>query len=271
MFVMMVNGFVDGDFDRVRMGYMYRNGLFDLIGNMFLDRVRDVLYYGVGNNFLYRNIDFSLNRNGYRLVYWYFDGVRLWHTDKNRFGYIHLNWSVNWNCDVLVQGYSDRIFDVTVFSDRKSMSLETITMTMSVVFYNDILFSVTVTKFVATVLENELLVTPLLTTIPAKITMSLTLVTVPFRTVPFRTVSTIIALSTVASQIVSCLKVRVTLEFVTGPTKSRIITVTSNIEASSLRSLVAVENLCLSEVVTLTAQVEIMSTLCATEVMSLRS
>lgn len=76
-----MDGFVHRNLNWVRLGYVYRYGLFDFDGHVFLYRIRYMLHDWVGYNLFYWNRDFGLNWHSDGLVHGYFDWIRLGYSD----------------------------------------------------------------------------------------------------------------------------------------------------------------------------------------------
>lgn len=129
--LVMMNGFVNWDFDWIRLRYMDRNGFFNFNWHVFLYWVRYMLDHWIRDELLERNGDFGFNWNSYWLIYWHFNRVRLRYTDQDWLGYIDLQWLVNRDSNVLVKGHLYWALYIGVFSNCVSLGMSTIKSTVS--------------------------------------------------------------------------------------------------------------------------------------------
>lgn len=159
--LMMMDGLVHWDFDGVRMGYMDMYGLFYPDWYMFLYRVGDMFNNGVWDDLFNGNTDFGLNWHSYGFVDGHLDWVGVGYSNKDRFGYAHVNCLMDWVCDVFVLRDFHGVLFIDVLAYRVSLSLSKVVLVTEVVasvFKDEALLPVTSVSTLVTVTAESTLV-----------------------------------------------------------------------------------------------------------------
>lgn len=151
MVLVVVDGFVDWNLNRIRLWYMHGDSLLDFDGDVLLNGVGHMLDDRVWHNLFNRNGDFSLNWYSYRLIDRNLDGIRMRYTNENRFWYVDMKGLWDRVCNMFVVGDFYWVFFINVLSYRNSFSL--------------VESMATVTIFITSILKVERLATKTVTTI----------------------------------------------------------------------------------------------------------
>lgn len=120
VFAVVVDHFVDWNFNGNGFGDVDGDVLLNGHGHRFLDGIGHVLFDRVGHRFLNGDGDGFDDRNGHGLRHVDVDGIGLRHWHSNGFWYWHGHRMRNWNTNVLVNGNWDGFLDFNGLRDDVS-------------------------------------------------------------------------------------------------------------------------------------------------------
>lgn len=126
MLLMVVDGFVHGDLNRVRLGHVHVNSLFDLNWHVLLNGVGNMFDYWVRYNLLNRDGNLSFYWNSDGLVDWNLHWVRLRYTNENGLRHMYVNRLRDGESNVFVVWHFDGVLFINMSANRDSFSVSKI-------------------------------------------------------------------------------------------------------------------------------------------------